>query len=117
MKITIENETNKEVKLTKKERRKLKVEGEKKVAKERRMKLKEYTAVKIKQKETERKDDEVIMFKEKIENEVKIDSGHKVEAETKILGDLKTENELVMNSENETKVMLEKGLVAEAGKG
>lgn len=57
-------------------------------------------------KETERNNDEVIEFREKEENEVKIENRHEVEAEAETLGDLKTENELVMSSEDETGVVI-----------
>lgn len=78
------------------------------------MKFKEDVVVKRKQKETERKNDEVIKFKEKIENKVEIDNGNKVKAEAMILGDLKIKNKLTMKSEDEIGVLLEKGLMAEA---
>ena len=53
----------------------------------------------------ERKKTEVIEFKKEIESEVKIVNGNKVEAEAKILSKLKRENELVVNSEDETGVV------------
>ena len=59
----------------------MKVEGKKKAVKEGRMMLKEDVAVKRKQKVTERKNDKVVKFQEKIENEVKIDNGHNIKAE------------------------------------
>ena len=43
---------------------------------------------------------------EKEENEVKIENRHEVEAEAETLGDLKTENELMMSSEDETGVVI-----------
>ena len=57
-------------------------------------------------KETERNNDEVIEFREKEENEVKIENRHEVEAETEIMCELKTENELMMSSEDETGLVL-----------
>ena len=70
------------------------------------MKLKEDIAVNKKQKQTKIKKSEVIGFKEQRENKVKINDIHKVETEAKILSKLKTEKELVVNSEDETGVIV-----------
>ena len=75
--------TNKEVKLTKKERRKLKVENNKKAYREGKIELKER-----KQRKLERWKDEVIEF----EKCVKIDNRNKVKTKVERLSSFMIEN-------------------------